>query len=42
MRINVGSKNEAKINAVKETIKLYNFLLNSDVVGVEVSSNVND
>jgi inosine/xanthosine triphosphatase len=42
MRINVGSKNQVKIEAVKETIQNYNFLRNFEVNGVEVLSNVSD
>ena len=42
MKINVGTKNEAKLSAVKETIKLYNFLSNSEINGIEVKSNVSE
>lgn len=42
MKINVGSKNQVKVDAVKETIQNYNFLRSSEVRGIEVLSNVTD
>ncbi len=42
MKINVGSKNKVKVDAVKETIQSYNFLKNFEVSGFEVLSNVSD
>ena len=42
MKINVGSKNQVKIQAVKETIQNYIFLRSSQVNGFEVQSNVSD
>lgn len=42
MRINVGSKTQVKIDAVKETIKDYDFLSNAEVVSVEVDSEISD
>ena len=40
MRINIGSKNQVKVNAVKETIKDYDFLSEAEVFSLEVSSEV--
>ena len=40
MKINVGSKNPAKIEAVAEIVKEYPNLAHADVSGVEVSSDV--
>lgn len=40
MRINVGSKNQIKVDAVKETIKDYDFLSEAEVFSLEVSSEV--
>lgn len=42
MKIKVGSQNEAKIEAVKEILLDYSHLMNADVEGVEVSSEVSD
>ena len=42
MKIAVGSKNPAKIQAVKELILDYKMLAAAEIVGVEVSSNVSD
>ena len=42
MRINVGSKNEVKVNAVKESIANYNFLSNAQVISVNINSDVSD
>ncbi len=42
MRVNVGSKNDVKVNAVKEILLNYNLFLNSEVIGVEVSSNISE
>jgi conserved hypothetical protein TIGR00258 len=40
MKINIGTKNEIKIVALRETIAGYDFLKNAAVVGVEVDSGV--
>ncbi|MEK6936508.1 MAG: inosine/xanthosine triphosphatase [Nanoarchaeota archaeon] len=40
MKINVGTKAEIKINAVKEVIQDYIFLKDAEVIGVEVSTQV--
>jgi len=40
MKINVGTKNKAKLNAVKETVKLYDFLSNSNVVGIDAVTDI--
>ncbi|MBI3334958.1 MAG: inosine/xanthosine triphosphatase [Candidatus Portnoybacteria bacterium] len=40
MIINVGSTNKAKVEAVKEVIRYYDFLRDAKVRAVEVSSNV--
>ena len=40
MRINVGSKNQVKVDAVKEIIKDYDFLSEAEVFSIEVSSEV--
>jgi len=40
MRINIGSKNQVKVNAVKETIRDYGFLSEAEVFSIEVSSEV--
>ncbi len=42
MKIIVGSKNDVKVEAVKEIIQDYTFLSNSEVVGMEVSSGVSE
>ena len=42
MKINIGSKNHVKIEAVKETIQMYSILQNSEINGVEVISNVSE
>jgi non-canonical (house-cleaning) NTP pyrophosphatase len=42
MIINVGSKNDVKVNAVKETIRNYKFLEKSEVNGIEVPSGVSE
>lgn len=42
MKINVGSKNEVKITAVKEVIEDYPILKNSEVISVEVQTEVSD
>ncbi len=42
MKINVGSKNKAKVEAVKETLSGYPHLANAEVEGIEVSSEVSD
>ncbi len=40
MKIKVGTKNPAKIEAVKETIELYDFLKGAEVEGLEVTTGV--
>ena len=40
MKINVGSSNEVKVEAVKEVIKDYPILLNAEVNGVAVEPGV--
>jgi inosine/xanthosine triphosphatase len=40
MKINVGSKNEVKVSAVREAIQDYDFLAGAEVVGMEVASEV--
>jgi len=40
MKINVGSANQIKVDAVKEKILEYDFLKNAQVAGIEVSSDV--
>lgn len=40
MIINVGSKNQVKINAVKEVLKEYPDFINSQVIGVDTKSDV--
>jgi len=42
MKINVGSKNDIKVNAVREVIRDYDFLVNADVLSLEVSSEISD
>lgn len=42
MRINVGSKNDVKIEAVREAICDYDFLSNAEVVGIDVNSEVSE
>jgi len=42
MKIKIGSKNEVKVNAVKEIIKDYPHLEGAMIDGVEVSSGVGD
>lgn len=42
MRINVGSQNEVKIEAVKEAVRDYNFLSKAKVMGVSVNSKVSE
>ena len=40
MKINVGSKNQVKVNSVKEVILDYDFLSNAEVFSIEVPSGV--
>lgn len=40
MRINVGSKNEVKVDAVREVLALYNFLKDAEIISVDASSGV--
>ncbi len=40
MRINIGSKNQVKVDAVKEIIKDYDILSEAEVFSLEVSSEV--
>lgn len=42
MKINVGSANQVKINAVKEVIVDYDFLQDAKVIGLGVKSEVSD
>ena len=42
MKINVGSKNPVKVNAVKEMIADYEFLREVEVIGIEVTTEVAD
>ena len=39
MKINVGSKNPVKVDAVKETISEYNIFSGAEVLPVDVSRN---
>jgi inosine/xanthosine triphosphatase len=42
MRINIGSRNNVKINAVKEVIRDYDFLSKAKALGVDVNSEVSE
>ena len=42
MKINIGSKNKAKIEALKEILKEYPDFLNAEVVSKDVASEVSD
>ncbi len=42
MKLNIGSKNKVKVDAVKEAIQDYDFLTNAEVVPVEVGSDVSE
>ncbi len=42
MKINVGSTNETKLRAVKEVVKLYDFLSGANIISVKVLSGVSD
>ena len=42
MKINVGSKNEIKVSAVREVIVNYPFLSNTDISAIEVPSGVSE
>lgn len=42
MKINVGSKNEVKVNAVKEVVHNYEFLSNAEIIGTDVNSEVSE
>ena len=42
MRIAVGSKNNVKIEAVREAVRDYDFLSNAEVVGIDVNSGVSE
>ena len=42
MIINVASKNQVKVNAVRELIKDYNFISQAEVRGLEVSSGISE
>ena len=42
MRINVGSKNDVKIEAVREAVRDYDFLSNAEVIGVDFNSEVSE
>lgn len=42
MKINIGSRNRVKIDAVKESIQNYNFLKSSDIFSFDVSASFSD
>lgn len=42
MRINIGSKNQIKIDAVREIIQDYQHLKNAEIISADVLSEVND
>lgn len=42
MKINVGSQNNVKVSAVREAIRDYDFLSNTDVSGLDVSSEISE
>lgn len=42
MRIGIGTKNPAKVDAVKETISDYNFFATAKVVAVDVDSGISE
>ncbi len=42
MKINVGSQNNVKVSAVREAIRDYDFLSNTDVSGLNVSSEISE
>ena len=42
MKIGVGSTNEVKVGAVRETIPLYPMLFGSEVISVDVSSGISE
>jgi inosine/xanthosine triphosphatase len=42
MKLNIGSENNVKINAVKEAIQDYDFLSGAEVVSVEADSDVSE
>ncbi len=42
MKVNVGSKNEVKVQAVRETIGNYNCFANAEVAGVDTHSKVSE
>lgn len=42
MKINVGSNNKVKIQAVKEVIRNYDFLSKAEITGIDVPSQVPD
>lgn len=42
MRINVGSKNDVKVEAVREAIRDYAFLSNAEVAGIDANSEVSE
>jgi inosine/xanthosine triphosphatase len=42
MKINIGSTNQVKVNALKEMLPLYDLLKDADVVSVNVSSDVSE
>lgn len=42
MKINVGSKNEIKISAVREIVADYKFLKDAEIIAVDTSSEISD
>src|SRR5574342_3631 len=42
MKINVGSKNEIKVSAVKETVSNYSIISDAEISGMEVPSGVSE
>ncbi|MFC1617801.1 inosine/xanthosine triphosphatase [Patescibacteria group bacterium] len=42
MKINIGSKNKVKIQALQEAVQDYDFLKNAEVRGIEIDSEVSD
>jgi inosine/xanthosine triphosphatase len=42
MKINVGSTNQVKVEAVSEVVKEYEFLSEAKVLGIEVNSKISD
>ena len=42
MKINIGSKNEVKINAVKETIQNYKFMIGAEIKIIDLGNSFSD